>query len=312
MIDKIKHFFFEARVDQNYLPIFRISIAFLVLFHFLSIQEDFFELYARDGIIPGDIADFFTHRYEPTLYKLNLFLENHFGISETLSFNFFRVLFCVSLFCLGIGFLTRFNALVSLILQLMLVKTSPFFAYGVDYFTSISLFYCFIFPVGSLWSVDNLWMQRQGGENFATAFKRLFQLHVSIAYFFSGFDKILGYNWWNGESIWKAINLPYFNMDFELQFQWMSSYPWLLIMLGWGTILIEMMYPLFIWIKKTRDTWLFLTISLHLGIAVVFNLYFFSLIMIVWNLTCFFDFRTFLSQIKLKNYLKRVSIITKI
>ena len=100
----------------------------------------------------------------------------------------------------------------------------------------------------------------------------------------------MGFNWWNGESIWKAINLPFANNDFNFNFSVLAHHPILLIIIGWTTILIEMLYPIFIWIPKTRKTWLYLTISMHLGIALILNLYIFSAMMIIWNLTNFYNY----------------------
>lgn len=116
----------------------------------------------------------------------------------------------------------------------------------------------------------------------------MFQLHLTLVYFFSGFDKVLGFNWRNGESIWKAINLPSANQDFNFDFSFLTEYPILLVAIGWLTIVVEMFYPVFIWISKFREFWLFLTISMHLGIALVLNLYFFSTLMIIWNITNFY------------------------
>jgi hypothetical protein len=39
---------------------------------------------------------------------------------------------------------------------------------------------------------------------------------------------------------------------------------------------------------KTRKLWLSLTICMHLGIAIILNLYFFSTLMIIWNLANFY------------------------
>jgi hypothetical protein len=67
----------------------------------------------------------------------------------------------------------------------------------------------------------------------------------------------------------------------------MADHSYILIIIGWSTVIIEMLYPVFIWIPKTQKTWMMLTISMHLGIALVLNLYYFSAIMIIWNLTNF-------------------------
>ncbi|WP_053073284.1 hypothetical protein [Chryseobacterium sp. FH2] len=119
------------------------------------------------------------------------------------------------------------------------------------------------------------------------AFKRLFQIHVCIVYFFAGFDKLIGINWWNGESIWKAINLPFATSIYDITF--LGNYPILLTILGLGTAILEL-YPLFVWNRKTSNFWIYSVILMHIGIAFILNLYFFSAIMIIWNLTLKFSF----------------------
>lgn len=116
------------------------------------------------------------------------------------------------------------------------------------------------------------------------------QFHLSFAYMVSGIEKLSGYNWRNGESIWKAIHLPNFDNDFEINVDWLGEYPIVFLFIGWLTIIIELFYPLFISIRKTRMFWLYFTIGLHLSIALFLNLYFFSAIMIIWNVTAFYTF----------------------
>src|SRR5699024_1197535 len=123
---------------------------------------------------------------------------------------------------------------------------------------------------------------------------------LSIAYFSSGLLKILGFNWRNGEAIWKTVNLPYSNLDFHFDFSFLGQHPLLCVIIGWIIILTELCYPLFIWYSKTRKLWLYLTISMHIGIILVLNLYFFSTIMIIWNLTAFY----FLQQDRSKKLTK--------
>ena len=77
--------------------------------------------------------------------------------------------------------------------------------------------------------------------------------------------------------------MPFATNNYNLSF--LGNYPNFLIILGWTIVLLELMYPIFIWQKKTRNYWIFLIILLHVSIAYILNLYFFSAIMIIWNIT---------------------------
>lgn len=73
----------------------------------------------------------------------------------------------------------------------------------------------------------------------------------------------------------------------QFNMSWLAWYPALTKAVGWGTLLVEIGYPIFIWPKKTRRLWIALTIGLHLGIGVFLGLEFFSLIMAILTLSLF-------------------------
>ncbi|MDO4727504.1 MAG: HTTM domain-containing protein [Bacteroidota bacterium] len=188
-----------------------------------------------------------------------------------------------------VGLYTRFFALVLLVINTALVKSSGYYTYGVDYFISMSLVYIILYPSDSYYSLRSKFSRKLRKTNFLIV-KRTMQFHLCFAYMISGLEKLSGYNWRNGESIWKAIHLPNFDNDFNVNVDFLGKYPIIFVVIGWLTIIIELLYPLFTSIKKTREMWLYLTIGLHLSIVLFLNLYFFSAIMIIWNITTFYSF----------------------
>ncbi len=284
---KIENFFFKQDNQTEFLSFFRVAIGSVILLQFIAVIPDFDKLFSSSSIIPQDIMSVFTPDWLITFSKIVTFLQG-FGIEESTTIIMTKISFITLCILIITGFYSRVSALLLLILQIALLKGSSFFAYGADFFTSMSLFYLILFPSDQYFSLRNFIFNRKPREINITPAKRLFQIHISIAYFFSGLDKALGFNWWNGESIWKAIHLPYSNRDLNFDFSWLIEHSYVLSFIGWSTIIIEMCYPFFIWYKPTQKTWLFLTVSMHLGIALVLNLYYFSAIMIVWNITNFY------------------------
>lgn len=290
-IQRLRHqvdqFFFVSDGQTEFLAFFRVSAGIVILLHFCSTILDFDTLFSSHSIVPQDIMSAFTPDWVITLPKIVQYLEK-LGLSEPHTLLLFKGLFITCCLTLILGIYGRISAALLLLLQLSVTKGGSFFVYGVDFFTSMSLFYLILFPADRYFSIRTYFRQKPlKAENFMPV-KRMFQLHLSIAYFFSGFDKLLGFNWRNGEAIWKAINLPYANRDFFFDFTWLANHPLALIIIGWSTVFIEMLYPVFIWIVPTRKLWLFLTVMMHVGIALALNLYYFSAIMIVWNLTNFY------------------------
>lgn len=284
---KIEDFFFRKNTNAEFLSFFRIAVGLIILLQFYATIDDFDRLFSSSSIIPQDIMNVFTPDWLITFPKIVSFFQS-FGISESIIILITKTSFTALCLFIIFGFYSRLSSFLLLILQIALLKGSSFFSYGADFFTSMSLFYLILFPSDGSFSLRNYIFKKSSEEINITPIKRLFQIHISIAYFFSGLDKIIGFNWWNGESIWKAIHLPYANKDFNIDFSWMAEHSYLLIIIGWATIIIEMFYPVFIWYRKTQKTWLFLTVSMHLGIAIVLNLYYFSAIMIIWNITNFY------------------------
>ncbi|MBT0550954.1 hypothetical protein D1Z97_04100 [Riemerella anatipestifer] len=277
--------YLKTYFSPSFLFFFRISIGLVVLLHFLSIWSDFSSLYTRKSVIPLELHTIYNFYDILSIENILSYLERFYSKeSSVLIFKYSYVVFCL---LIVIGLFSRVSALILLFLQVSFIKHGNLFFYGADFFTEISLFYIFLFPTSSFYSVQSiLFPKLSGTKQSVTLCKRLIQVHLCFVYFFSGLDKILGFNWWNGEAVWKAINLP--NLTHYIKISDYITSPLFYIAVGWGTILVELLYPIFINFEKTRKFWLFLTISMHVGIIISFNLFFFSSIMIIWNLTAYY------------------------
>lgn len=284
----IDRFFFKNDHHTDFLIFFRITVGLFLLLHFLSIWGDFQQLYGKYGILPWELQSFFVDEHLVTVPKIVTFFEQY-GFAESNILLAFKVTFIIFSVCLIIGLFTRFSAIVVLLMQLAYIKGGWLYTYGVDVFSTMSLFYLVIFPSGRFFSVDNLIFRKRKKEINLMPYRRLFQLHICIAYFFSGFTKMLGINWWNGEAVWKSIHMPYTNnYDLAIDYSWLAQYPLIVMMMGWCIVIAELFYPVFIWIPRTRKIWVIVIISMHLAIALLLGLFFFSAIMIIWNLTTFY------------------------
>src|SRR5262249_14398813 len=113
---------------------------------------------------------------------------------------------------------------------------------------------------------------------------RVMQVHLALAYFASAIEKATGIQWWNGELLWRALTLPEYR---QFDMTWLASYPWITRVSGWGALSIEMCFIFLIWPKRTRRLWVALTVSMHLGIAVLLGLQIFGVIMCVLVISLF-------------------------
>jgi hypothetical protein len=284
---KVRTFFFqEDPTKGSFLAFFRIGTSAFILIHLLSIILDFTKLFGKQGIIPYDIREFLFSDQMISFTQVVSFFEGY-GIPETITTFGFLTLFIGSLVALMIGFCTRLSALLTLIMYKAIYAGT--YIYGVDGFVITSLFYLVISPAGYFHSIDNLIFKRRSRKNLnVTLFKRLLQINVCLVYFFSGISKATGVTWWNGEAMWKSLNLWSANNLFGADYTFLAENSYLLVIMGWGVLVLEICYPLFISISKTRKICLYSTLAMHMGIGLLLDLYFFAAFMMFWNITAFY------------------------
>jgi hypothetical protein len=209
---------------------------------------------------------------------------SRFGIGEHNAIAGVGLLYVASLVGLLFGWHTRLVSIAVWVTHTLLMARQTT-SYGVDAFAHIFLTYLMLLPSGHAYSLD-LAAGRVSSDPSSSARLgiRLLQIHLCIAYFFSGFEKALGEQWWNGEAIWRALMLPEY-AQFDLS--WLARVPWLAKILCWGTLLVEMAYPIFIWPRATRSLWIAAVVGLHLGILVFLGLGVFAVVMSILTLAIF-------------------------
>jgi uncharacterized membrane protein YphA (DoxX/SURF4 family) len=187
--------------------------------------------------------------------------------------------------CLVAGIFCRSAAIAAWFLHLFAIKSSALLSYGVDNFTSIGLFYLMLSPLPDHLALDSRWRKwPPKNAQLQSFWQRVLQLHLCVIYFFSGLTKLLGSGWWNGESLWRALTRPPFDM---VSSEVLIHGKYLFIPLGLGICLLEISYPIFIWLRRTRLIWVVGIIAMHGAIAVLMGLYLFGLIMAVLNVAAF-------------------------
>jgi hypothetical protein len=184
-----------------------------------------------------------------------------------------------------VGLFSRPAAITAWLLYLSTIKSEQFLTYGVDNFTTIGLFYLMLSPMPDRYALDHRRLRSMKPDPELSGFlRRVLQIHVCIIYLFGGLTKCIGSGWWNGDSIWRALTSPPYNL---VSPQLLLTWKFLLPSLGITVCLIETAFPIFIWFKPTRLLWLGLVCGMHLAIGLTMGLHLFSLIMIILNLAAF-------------------------
>jgi hypothetical protein len=259
-------------VSAHPLASLRIGLPLLLLVHLIWLSNDLLALHGNRGVIPWELTDLLRDPWVPGLPTLARAFAP-LGIGAHTAIVVLLAAYAGSLFSLAIGFHARLSAFLAWGLHLGLVTSGSASFYGVDQIAQTFLFYLFVFPSGRAWTIEP-----RPEATIPVGGLRVMQIHLCVIYFSAGLEKALGKQWWNGEAIWQAVTQPVFR-TFELG--WLARYPWIPMLAGWATLLVEIGYAFLVWPRRTRTMWCLATIGLHLGLALFMGLVFFSSVMIL-------------------------------
>ena len=285
---RLFEFLFPAETD-NWLAVLRLGLGLQVTLYSLSLRNDWNYLLAGtgQGLISRDLAEALLSVESHVIPRLGwlVALGTHVGLGE-------ETILSVGWICLFgagcsllLGLFCRVSAILVWFLHLCAAKSGGFVSYGVDNFMTIALFYLMLSPLPDRYSLDwRLRKSRSKDPQLLGFWRRVLQLHLCLIYFFSGLTKCLGSGWWNGSSVWRALIRPPFSViDPEILVRWRYVFP----IAGVCICLLETAYPLFIWSRSTRKTWLICICAMHAGIGLTMGMYLFALIMIILNVAAF-------------------------
>jgi predicted DCC family thiol-disulfide oxidoreductase YuxK len=190
------------------------------------------------------------------------------------------------LFTLGWG--TRWVKWLVWLGHLSLLHRNPAVAYGLDNIAASVLLLLALAPIGRHISIDRWRVVRRARRQQlddvpavahsarARWVLRLLQMQMALFFLVAGAAKLQGESWWHGLAVWYAVN----NHEYaNLPVRWLAEQFWLVNLLTYGTVVLELAYPFLVW-GRARAAMLIGAIALHVGIALFLGLHAFSLLMI--------------------------------
>lgn len=170
------------------------------------------------------------------------------------------------------------------LLHWMFEDSAGFNVYGLDMFVNVALFYCCLGPIDRRFVLGRHAIADPSTQTNAM-WLFLLRFHLCVAYFVAGLAKSAGDQWRSGEAIWRAVMMPQFTTGID--WSWLAFAPTIATIASCGTLLIEMGYPAFMNVRRTRPFWLVVTVMMHLGIGVTLGLWLFAAIMIVLSFSAY-------------------------
>lgn len=278
--ERLAHFFFMPSGAAP-LAFFRMSIALLGLVQLYWLRHDILLLYGENGLVRWIITENVIGKEALRLGWLSS-LTAKAGMSSDATVYSLIIVYALSLVGMLSGIFTRGWAIIALLLHYTLTNTAFMSAYGVESFLHIALFYCAVMPVSAAFSPAAA-RTEPSWNGWNTLSLRVLQLHLCLVYMSTGLEKSMGVQWWNGEAIWRSVMQMQYG---QYEMSWLANWPWVAKIACWGTLLLEIAYPVMIW-TRWRGWWLSGIVLMHLGIAVMLGLQLFAAIMILFNLSAF-------------------------
>ena len=285
---RLLRFLFPAESD-TWLAVLRIGLGLQVAVYALFLRNDWHYLFASSGrrLVGREIGDAITSFESPLIPTLSwlVALGRSINISEEAVLSISWACLLSSGCFLLLGLFCRPAAIIAWFFHLCVAESGGLVAYGADNFMTTALFYLMLSPLPDRYSFDRWVVQTKPKNPQLLGFwRRVLQVHLCFVYFIGGLAKCLGSGWWNGSNLWHSLIRPPFNLvspDILVRFKYA------LPVLGISICLIEVSYPICIWLRKTRLIWLICILAMHAAIGLMMGLYLFALVMIVMNLAAF-------------------------
>lgn len=291
---RLLRFLFPSETDA-WLAVLRIGLAVQVIAYALFLRSDWHYIFGSSGkgLIGrevGEALSSFDSRLIPTFGWL-IALGRNLNLSEEAVLNTAWVCLLSAGLLLLLGLFCRPAAIAAWFIHICAAESGGLLAYGADAFMTTGLFYLMLSPLPDRYSFDH-WAAKTTPRNphLLGFWRRVLQVHLCFVYFIGGLAKCLGNGWWDGSNLWRSLTRPPFTVvppDVLIRFKYA------LPILGISICLLELSYPIFIWIKKTRVTWLMCIVAMHAAIGLLMGLYLFALVMIVMNVAAFGGFYAF-------------------
>lgn len=281
------HEFFHAPQDLRTCALVRIAYAAVLLVNLACLYPDLDLWFTDGGILPAEAS-----REIGETYKWSL-LWHLPATSEVVRICFWLLVGHTGL--LLIGFLSRLNALAALVWLISFQSRNWMILDGEDMVLRVILLCLVLMPCGACWSVDatlrRWWQRRKDGGRLSgevadlphagPAFGlRMLQIQMVVIFVAAGLWKLAGDPWVNGTAIYYVARLDDYFGRFPVP-TWPFDSPWVVAIMTWSVILVEVAAPPLLWFRETRRTALLAILLFHLANEWTMNLFLFHWIMVV-------------------------------
>ena len=242
------------------------------LFYLYSIRMTNISYFTDNSWMPRSEALATVEELYRPLFLWSFWPDSWMGVMHAL------LVLLLGLLTLGIG--GRWLMWMAWILDIGFIQRNYAVTFGADLIASLFLFYLSFTQSCERLSVLNLLRKKkvfQQGDWLSSLMIRMLQVHISVIYAYTGWEKLKGMTWWNGTALWTVMA----NSQTAIaNFEFLRHTPCIISFISFSTIIFEIYFPAMVAWKKTRHLWLCLGVLFHLGISVFMGLGAFAMVMI--------------------------------
>lgn len=277
--------FFHDPIDARVCAAVRIIFGALMLIHLAVLYPDLDLWFSEAGVLPrefskGAVSPFTWSIFDrfpadPSVVQIGFWLS---------------VLHAAALL---IGLLPRLNALLLFVWLVSFQTRNSLITDGEDTLMRLLCFCLIWIPSGYCWSA-NRWLidrwQSWLGARSANATARgrfaisswglrLMQIEMAAMLFSCGLVKLGGTAWIHGTALYYVSRLDDHFGRLPVP-AWVFDTPWVVALITWLVLAVEVFVPVFIWFRETRLPCLLIVLAFHLANEWTMNLFLFHWLMI--------------------------------
>jgi len=205
--------------------------------------------------------------------------------------------------CLTLGYWPRFSAFLLFYIELVLQHRNPYVHNSGDRLFLVLLALAVFLPLGRVWSLGRSALAGRMSERSTVWSQRLIALQMSYIYFYAFSAKIGTPEWRDGSALYAILSSPRL-----AEWPIYVEFPGIVALLTWGTLLFELIFPIFVWFRKWRFYCLLAGVLFHGGIDLAMRIPMFSAVMVVGYVIFLSDSETQRLVEVVRGFFRRLSV----
>jgi Vitamin K-dependent gamma-carboxylase len=239
---RFDRFFFES-CDPRLAPLIRVAYAALLVVYTLVLIPDAARWFSDHGILSIDSARKMTGTSHESLF---------FYVTSPAAIRICLGTFLLQAIMLLFGCWSRFQAACVFCWLVSFQHRNLMITDGEDVVFRWFAFFMIFLPLDHRWSLSRRFSSSDHDSDASHMWSlRLIQIQMVVIYLSSAWCKLLGETWRNGSASFHVARMDDYFGRLPLPTSLFDE-PWLFRSLTWGTIAIEALVPIFIWLPRFR------------------------------------------------------------